>query len=310
MASEEHSFRIGKIAEEYPTPQIASISPRVTTGIRGPRGDRQGIRRINYDESSNLLYMVYIEETETSYVGLSDDNSDQEEKAYPRRSMKVILGINGTYMYESVQGVSDAEVFDYLSSQIDQELDVDEYGTVPRSVMLDFFNNKLDRVNKFKIDEIGEHEPNPGPIPGWIRDITSEFVDIIERQVNSVGRDKEADARENELAYGFAETSDPDMIRGVDEEGRTEELTSSGIYRLRYDSEAFTPEEEAELVTNKADRVFGEVFQDDGDRMSENSERRTDIADDFSEDTSEEDDYEEDTLDDERDDMLGSGEGM
>jgi len=218
------------------------------------------VRRVNYNEDYELLYLIFIKEIEDKITTLDSEFEDDEEWVYPRRSMKVILAESGDYVYESVRGVSDVEALRFMLEE--DEIKVDEYQDLDRKTMLDFFNNQLSLVKRFKVEDIGEKEPNPGPIPGEIREIVAEYGQVIDNSEHSVGRE-DNDARENELAYGIAETSDLHSVRGEDEDGRTEELTQTGIFRVRYDDEDMTPDEEARFVVRKISDVYERVLGDD-----------------------------------------------
>jgi hypothetical protein len=185
--------------------------------------------------------------------------------------MKFILSSNGVFIYESVQGVTASEAIAYLSDYIDDSMGVKKFEKVSRKTMLEFAEEHLERVKRFKVDEIGEFEPNPIPVPDWLQDIIEEFGDVIDNSEASVGRDPDADVIDNELSGGFIATSDPQIIRGEDYDEQTEELNSSGIYRSRYDDEEMSSEEEANYVMNKVNSVFGNMLNGDAPNPDSNS---------------------------------------
>lgn len=260
MPARDHSFRIGKLNSEQSPPPLSTLSEEIQIGIRGETGNRRGARAVSYDDEHGLLYVKFVKEISTEIVTLDEENQDKEREVYPRRVMKFILSSNGNFLYESVQGVTASEVVLYLSEHVDEDLEIDQYEEVPRKIMLEFAENHLDRVKKFKVNEIGEFEPNPIPVPDWLRDVIEEFGDVIDNTEGSVGRDPDANVIENELSGGFIATSDPQIIRGEDKDDRIEELNSSGIYRNRYDDEDMSAEEEANYIIRKVNGVFGNMF--------------------------------------------------
>jgi len=260
MPTRDHSFRIGKLNPEQSPPPLSALSEEIQIGIRGEIGNRRGARAVSYDKEHSLLYVKFVKETSTEIMTLDEENQDKEREVYPRRVMKFILSSNGNFLYESVQGVTASEIVLYLSEHIDEDLEIDQYEEVPRKIMLEFAEKHLSRVKKFKVDEIGDYEPNPIPVPDWLQDVIEEFGDVIDNTEGSVGRDPDANVIENELSGGFIATSDPRIIRGEDEDDRIEELNSSGIYRNRYDDEDMSAEEEANYIIRKVDGVFGNMF--------------------------------------------------
>lgn len=259
MVSRDHNFRVGQFDIDGEI-SLPGLTERLNDQpFIGDRGSRRGVRKVNYSERHHLVYFVFIKEIEDEITTLNIENEDVEESVYPRRSMKMIMGSQGAYVYESVQGISDMEAIDF--SPTSRYTEGIEHRSLDRRTMLDFFNNRLYCVRKFKVDDIGERQPNPGPIRTEIKRIVSAYGEVIDNSEHSVGRDK--DARENELAYGIAETSDLQRVRGEDEEGRIEELTKSGIYRIRYDDdENMTAEEEATFIVNKISGMFERFFRD------------------------------------------------
>lgn len=276
MPTRDHSFRLGRIDPES-IPPLADIGAEIETGIEGEMGDRRGARVVPYSEEYNLLFFKFVKEISREIVTLDEFNRDTEREVYPRRVMKFILHPDGYFFYESVQGVSATEAVNFLSGYTSEELEVKEYGDVPRKTMLEFAEEHLDRVKKFKVEDIGEFEPNPIPIPDRIREIIEEFGHVIDNNTGSVGRDEDADATQNELSAGLMVTSSPRMIRGEDTDERVEELNSSGIYRSRYDDEEMSPEEESKHIMNKIDSVFGNLSEDS--EVSESSSSESDSQD-------------------------------
>lgn len=271
VPARQHSFRIGKVDPEQQPLSLRELSENVATGIRGETGNRRGVRAVSYDQERGLLYLKFIKEISTEITTLNEKNEDTDQEVYPRRVMKFILSSNGVFLYESVQGVTASEAIAYLSDYVDESMGVEKYEEVSRKTMLEFAEEHLERVKKFKVDEIGEFEPNPIPIPSWLQDIIEEFGDVIDNSEASVGRDPDANAIDNELSGGFIATSDPQIIRGEDYDEQTEELNSSGIYRSRYDDVEMSSEEEANYVMNKVDSVFGDMLNGDASNTNSNS---------------------------------------
>ena len=270
MPARDHSFKLGKLDSEK-LPPLYELSESIEVGIYGERGKRRGARVVAYDDDYGQLYFKFVKETSREIVTLDDKNRDEEQEVYPRRVMKFILTPGGNFFYESVRGVSASEAVNFLAEYSDQDLELEEYSDVPRKTLLNFAESHLQRVKKFKVNDIGEYEPNPIPIPDRIKDIIEEYGNVIDNNTGSVGRSKEADATENELSGGLIVTSDPEMIRGEDENEQIEELNSSGIYRSRYDDEEMSPEQESKYVMDKIDSVFGDMI-DDGPSDSDQSQ--------------------------------------
>lgn len=262
MSSRDHNFRVGRLDVGGPLGLVQMRDQLLQRGFEGERGNRQGVRRVEFNEDQGLLYFIFIKEIESKITTLDAEFEDSEEWVYPRRSMKVILDQSGNYVYESVRGVSDLEAMRFVFE--DSDVEVDEYQDLDRKTMLEFFNEQLTVVKRFKVEDIGTKEPNPGPIPDEIKEIVEEYGEIIDNSEHSVGRE-DKDAREDDLAYGIAETSDLHSVRGEDEDGRVEELTQTGIFRMRYDDEAMTAAEEARFVIRKISDVFRRIFDNNDD---------------------------------------------
>lgn len=263
MTSQQFNFRAGHLENEGDIPPLSEIESILDdTGIVGEAGDRRWVRRVHYDEDHELLYFIFLKETESTLrVYNEEEGTPGEEEVFPLRSMKVILGAEGNYVYESVQSVSHQQAMRFVFGLFDKEDEVEpkEHGTLSRTLMLDFYNNYLDQVKRFKVEDIGKREPNPGPIRSELREILDAYGDVIDNSEHSVGRE-DNDTREDDLAHAFAETSEVQRVRGEDEDGRTQELTQSGIFRTRYDDEDMTPEEEANFVVSRISDVFGDIF--------------------------------------------------
>lgn len=264
MSTQQFNFRAGYLETDGELLPLSQIKSKLDeTGITGDAGSRRWARRVTYDDNHGLLYFIFLREIESTLTVYDEEEGGPgEEEVFPLRSMKVVLGEEGNYVYESVQGVSHQQAMDFVFGLFDKadEVEAKEHGKLNRSIMLNFYNDYLSRVKRFKVENIGELEPNPGPIPSEIRNILSGYGDVIDNSEHSVGRQDE-DARENILAHAFAETSQVNVVRGEDEDGRTQELTLSGIFRTRYDEEDMTPEEEASFVMDRISDVFGDIFQ-------------------------------------------------
>jgi hypothetical protein len=262
MTTQQFNFRAGYLENEDQIPPLSEIKEVLDkTDIVGTSGNRRWVRRVQYDEEHELLYFIFLKEIETTLrVYNEDEGAPGEEEVFPLRSMKVIMGSGGNYVYESVQAVSHQQAMDFVFSLFDEEeVEAKEHGSLNRTLMLDFYNNYLDQVKRFKVEDIGKREPNPGPIRSELREILDGYGDVIDNSEHSVGRE-DNDARQNDLAHAFAETSEVQRVRGEDEDGRTQELTLSGIFRTRYDDEDMTPEEESNFVVSRVSEVFGDIF--------------------------------------------------
>lgn len=264
MASEEHRFRLGKISATQGLPQMGKLN-KILSGqeiMPGTPGDRRGIRRVSYDEEAELLFFVYIEEQKREFTSLNEEGEITTQKMYPLSTAKCVLSDN-TIVFESTQGI----IFQDIISQIFQTFSVSPEAEVieeiDRKAMLSFFENSLDSLKKYKVKEIGEHEPptNPIDVTGRARDVVDGTRDVLDSLLGSVGREGDAD---DELSKALIGLSVPDRLRGEDNDGRIRELYRSGRAVLRYDDEQMDDEEEANLIREFVYESYSDHIRSNG----------------------------------------------
>jgi hypothetical protein len=246
MVSKDHRFRVGNISVEGVMPDMSEIveSLRDRNIEDEEPGDRSGVRRISYNKRDNLLFFLYIEEQQRRFTGLDEEGEIITEEMYPLSTAKCVLS-GDTLVFESTQGI----LFDDIVSTIFQAFNVDPtpqlIDEIDRKTMLLFLEESLDTLKKYKVKEVGMHEPNPIDVTDRARRVIEGTSDILDSLSGSVGREGDAD---DELSEGLVGLSNPDRLRGEDADGRIREFYRSGRALVRYDDEEMTDEEEATLI--------------------------------------------------------------
>lgn len=261
MASKDHRFRLGKISVNGGTPTIDEFFESLRGhGIEtGEPGNRRGVRRVSYDQENNLLFFVYIEEQERHFTGLDEEGKITTEKMYPLSTAKCVLS-DGILVFESTQGIAFDDIIEIIFQPFDTEPSARLVNEIDRKTMLVFLEESLKTLKKYKVKEIGKHEPNPIDVTGRARTVVEGASDILDSLLGSVGRKGDAD---DDLSEALVGLSNPDRLRGEDSDGRIREFYRSGRAVLRYDDEEMTDEEEATLIRRFVYESYYEYISSD-----------------------------------------------
>lgn len=223
MVSRDHIYRLGNIVSDDDLPSIESLANSLAdrSSTEAAVGERRGVRNVRYSTEDQFVYFVYVEDYENEYPGLNEESMDTMRTAYPRRAIKILITTEGNFVFESVQGIAPEDAINFVFEPLDQNINVRIIENLDRETMLNFYEYTLDKVKKFKVKEIGDHEPNPIDVSDRARDILDTFGDVVKYSENSTGQ--EGDTKDDELAEGMIGTSNPHMLRGEDSDGRIRE---------------------------------------------------------------------------------------
>lgn len=262
MPSRDYTYRIGNLVFDGEPPTVEELNNILEQrSFEGQAlGERRGIRDVVLNRDEPFVYFVYEEEQLNEYTGWDENNEYVERRSAPVRSMKIIIDNEQNMVFESVRGISPYEAIKFVLEDTNYSAEVKLIESLDRKILLNFYEDVLNEVKKFKVKDIGDHEPNPIDVSNRARDILETFGDVVEYSENSVGR--EGDTKDEELAEGMIGTSDPHMIRGEDEDGRIREVKKSNRFTIRYDEEQLVYQERVETDASSGHDEEGRIVRE------------------------------------------------
>lgn len=229
-------LRFGEVEADEGIPQMGAIKDQMEdNGLFGPSGDQHGVAMRSEGEEyvvgDDYIFIRYVQEIQQEQPEIDDGDVVMGENDIAR-TMRFLLTRDGTYAYESKQGVYDSDALEYLIGEDSFEIEFtcERYSRFKREQMNEFYEQAF-RVRGLKVEDIGELEDSS--VDSEIAEEVEEAGDQSVRAVFSSGQ-KDNDLPMSEIIDGFGRLSDVNYIRLRDSEGQISEINRNGRYTFSY----------------------------------------------------------------------------
>lgn len=256
-------FRFGQVdATDRSLPRLKTIAQELEDlGTVGESGDRRSARDIRIGD--DYVYFRFVKEIPRDVSVFDDEDDIIEAKQFIARSMRFLLLDNGNYAFASRRGVSDVDALNHIFMNFDTEYEYDRYDEFDLDQMRWFYKDR-DKVRKVKLDEIGDHEPNPHWPDEDVQEMVEETGVEADNSIFSVGHQNN-NLKNVDIIQGFVQLSSLSFVRARDTAGNIQELLDSGRFGFSYtvDEEVDDKEEEeSRIIRDSAVGVLRNLFGD------------------------------------------------
>lgn len=258
-------FRFGQVdATDRSLPRMELIAQELEDlGTVGESGNRKSARDVRV--GNDYVYFRFVKEVPRDVSVFDEEDEIIEAKQFIARSMRFLLLDNGNYAFASRRGVSDVDALNHIFRSFDTEYEYDRYEEFDLEQMRWFYKNR-EKVRKVKLDEIGDHEPNPSWPDDDIVDMVEETGVEADNSIFSVGHQNN-NLKKVDMIEGFVALSFLTFVRARDADENIQELLDSGRFGFNYsiDEEEVEDkeEEESRIIRDTAIGVLRNLFGDD-----------------------------------------------